>query len=182
MQAAGGFEVTPWQTTALSTQPASMTTFKLSLASAYGLEPGGRTRLTFHLHPGTIDLLVSPSRLCLANDSFGHRPCAEGQNPKDGCTSPNHRIETSPIYTVGGDLSVLWMAAGESDLRADLSPVLTEVLRARSRLQGDPEAWTAMQKRLEPGGLMNAGYRLCPPGEKNSHNSFRTCYCRGPAD
>ncbi len=152
-----------------------------SWTSAYEFEPGGRTRLTFHLHPGTIDFLESPSRLCLANDTFGHRPCAEGQDPKDGCTSPNRRIEADPLYTAGGDLSALWMAAGGSDLAADLSPVLTEVLRARSRLQGDPEAWTAMQKRLEPAGLMSAGYRLCPPGQ-TSHTAFRTCYCRGPTD
>jgi hypothetical protein len=149
--------------------------------SAYDFEAGGRTRLVYNLHPGTIDYLEGPSRLCLASDSFGHRPCAEGQDPKEGCTNPNRRIETDPLYGDGADLSALWMAAGGSDLTADLSPLLTEVLRAQSTLQGDPAAWTAMQKRLEPAGLSDAGYSLCPPGE-TSHTAFRTCYCRDAAD
>ena len=62
-------------------------------------------------------------------------------------------------------------------MTADLGPILTEILRAHSRLQGDPDAWTALQKRLEPAGLRDAGYRLCPPGEE-SHTAFRTCFCR----
>ena len=60
---------------------------------------------------------------------------------------------------------------------ADFSPQLTETLRRWSRLQGAPERWTAMQKRLEPEGLGRAGYDLCPPGPK-SHTAYRICYCR----
>jgi hypothetical protein len=59
----------------------------------------------------------------------------------------------------------------------DLSPQLTETLRRESGLQGAPERWSRMQKRLEPAGLGRAGYQLCPPGPK-SHTAFRLCYCR----
>lgn len=149
--------------------------------SAYQFAPGGRTRLTFHLLPGTIDYLEGPAQLCLSSRSYGIRVCATGEDPKDGCASPNRRRATQPIYALGGDLSALWIAAGAADMVADLGPVLTATLRAESRLQGDPEGWTAMQKRLEPTGLAQAGYRLCPPGE-DSHTAFRTCYCRDAGD
>ena len=131
--------------------------------SAFRFAPGRRTALTFHL---------------LSSQSFGHRVCRAGEDPSTGCASPNWRRVTEPIYAAGEDLTALWMAAGAADMVVDLGPVLTASLRAESRLQGDPEAWTAMQKRLEPAGLAAAGYGLCPPGE-DSHTDFRTCYCRG---
>jgi hypothetical protein len=149
--------------------------------SAYRFAPGGRTRLTFHLLPGTIDYLESPERLCLSSQSFGLRVCAAGEDPKVGCASPNWRRVTDPVYAMGSDVTALWIAAGAADMVADLGPLLTARLRAESSLQGDPEGWTAMQKRLEPAGLAAAGYRLCPPGE-DSHTAFHTCYCRNPAD
>ncbi len=149
--------------------------------SAYRLAPGGRTRLTFHLLPGTIDYLESPERLCLSSQSFGLRVCEAGEDPKVGCASPNWRQVTDPVYATGSDVTALWIAVGAADMVADLGPLLTARLRAGSRLQGDPEGWTAMQKRLEPAGLAAAGYRLCPPGE-DSHTAFRTCYCRDAAD
>ncbi len=145
--------------------------------SAFRFAPGPRTRLVFHLHPGAIDYLESPDRLCLSAQSFGVPVCAEGEDPEQGCARPNRRRVTDPIYAVGGDLTALWMAAGPADMVVDLGPVLTATVRARSRLQGDPEAWTAMQRRLEPAGLEAAGYRLCPAGE-GSHSAFRTCFCR----
>ena len=67
-----------------------------------------------------------------------------------------------------------------ADMVVDLGPVLTATLRGQSQLQGDPEAWTALQRRLEPAGLEAAGYSLCPAGE-GSHTAFRTCYCRHDA-
>ncbi len=70
----------------------------------------------------------------------------------------------------------LWIAIGPNDLVVDLGPVLVPTLHAQSRLQGDPGAWTAMQRRLEPAGLAAAGFQLCPPGE-DSHDKYRTCYC-----
>ncbi len=149
--------------------------------SAYRFAPGGRTRLTFHLLPGTIDYLESPERLCLSSQSFGLRLCEAGEDPKVGCASPNWRQVTDPVYAAGSDVTALWIAVGAADMVADLGPLLTATLRAGSRLQGDPEGWTAMQKRLEPAGLAAAGYRLCPPGE-DSHTAFRTCYCRDAAD
>ena len=145
--------------------------------SGFDFAPGARTRLTFHLHPGTLDYLESPERLCLSSRSFGLRVCETGEDPKQGCASPNWRPVTDPIYAVGNDLTALWMAAGAADMVVDLGPVLTATLRAQSRLQGDPEGWTAMQRRLEPAGLTAAGYELCPAGE-GSHTAFRTCYCR----
>jgi len=145
--------------------------------SAFRFAPGARTRLIFRLHPGTIDYLESPDRLCLSGRSFGLRVCAAGEDPNQGCASPNWRSVTDPIYAVGDDLTALWMAAGTADMVVDLGPVLTTTLRAQSRLQGDPKSWTAMQRRLEPDGLAAAGYQLCPAGE-GSHTAFRTCYCR----
>lgn len=149
--------------------------------SAFRFAPGPQTRLTFHLLPGAVDFLVSSDRLCLSSQSFGHRICQPGEDPKAGCASPNWRRVTDPTYAVGDDLSALWMAVGAADMVVDLGPVLTATLRAESDLQGDPEGWTAMQRRLEPAGLAAAGYRLCPPGE-DSHTAFRTCYCRAAGD
>ena len=82
-----------------------------------------------------------------------------------------------PRYHTGGDLTALWIAAGSGDMIADFGPVLTATLRAESRLQADTAAWTAIQKRLEPERLRQAGYRLCPPGD-TSHTDFRVCFCR----
>ena len=149
--------------------------------SAYHFAPGGRTRLTFHLLPGTIDYLEGPNRLCLSSQSYGIRVCETGEDPKVGCASPNWHHVVDPIYAEGSDVSALWVAAGPADMVADLSPLLTSTLRAKSRLQGDPKGWTAMQKRVEPAGLAAAGYRLCPPGQ-GSHTAFRTCFCRAAAD
>jgi len=145
--------------------------------SAFRFEPGARTRLLFHLHPGAVDYLESPEFLCLTTQSFGLRVCAAGEDPEQGCARPNRRRVTDPIYVLGDDLTALWMAAGAADMVVDLGPVLTETLRAQSRLQGDAEAWTAIQRRLEPAGLAAAGYELCPAGE-GTHTAFRTCFCR----
>ncbi len=145
--------------------------------SGFDFAPGTRTRLTYHLHPGTIYYLESPERLCLYSRSYGNRVCQSWEDPGFGCTSPSRPPVTDPIYAEGGDLTALWLATGANDMVVDLDPVLTATLRAQSRLQGDPKAWTAMQRRLEPAGLAAAGYRLCPPGE-DSHDKFRTCYCR----
>lgn len=139
--------------------------------------PGGRTRLTYHLHPGAVDFLSGPELVCLSTRTHGSRVCLTGEDPKQGCTPTNWLPVENPIYAQGPDMTALWMAAGESDMVADLGLVLTGTLRRQSRLQGDPEGWIAMQKRLEPDGLRAAGYRICAPGP-DSHTSFRTCYCR----
>lgn len=152
--------------------------------SALDFDADGRTAITYHLHPGIVDYLVDPARLCLSNLSPGIPRCEKGQDPKErGCRSRNRIDPPAPQYTEGRALTALWMAAGSGDMAADFGPVLTETLRAKSNLQGDPELWTAIQKRLEPDGLRKAGYRLCPPGD-NSHTAFRTCFCRdsGPSD
>ena len=149
--------------------------------SAFRFAPGPRTRLVFHLHPGAIDYLEGPAFICLSARSFGIRACQEDEDPEQGCARRGQVRVTDPIYAEGRDLTALWMAAGAADMVVDLGPVLTATLRAQSRLQGDPETWTAIQKRLEPAGLEAAGYRLCPPGE-GSHSAFRTCFCRTAED
>jgi hypothetical protein len=142
-----------------------------------GFESGGRSRLTYHLYPGTLELLENEARLCLTSRAPGIPWCEAGQTPKDGCALRERTRAAQPIYHDGADLTALWGVAGSADMVADLSPLLTDVLRAQASLQNHPAAWTAMQKQMEPQSLARAGYKLCDPGP-NSHNAFRTCYCR----
>ncbi len=81
------------------------------------------------------------------------------------------------MYQSGRSLSALWFVAGASNMLADLSETLTETLRAESGLQGDPDVWRDMQKRLEPDLLRAAGYQQCQWGKK-THVTWQTCYCR----
>jgi hypothetical protein len=141
------------------------------------LDPGRRTRLTYHLYPGTFTYLESEARLCLAMRSAGVARCAAGQRAADGCLPADWGPVVEPVYHDGGELTALWLIAGGFDMVADLSPLLTEVLRRESALQNDPRAWSAIHKRLEPDGLMAAGYRLCPRG-RDSHSTTRICFCR----
>jgi hypothetical protein len=140
-------------------------------------EAGEVTKLRYHLHPGTVDLLESRGRLCLMSRSAGVPRCALGVESGTGCLRAGWPQITTPVYSVGGDLTALWLAAGGNDMFADFSEPLTETLRRNSTLQSDPEAWRAMQQRLEPEGLMRAGYRICPP-DANTHTASRVCYCR----
>jgi hypothetical protein len=122
-----------------------------------------------------VDMLKSPEELCLTNRTPGLPVCPPGVSEEQGCVrrSPTEM----PIHSRGKDVEALWMVAGSSDMIADLGPVVTKALREESSLQGDPAAWEAMQKRLEPAGLVAAGYRICEPGA-DRHNAFRVCYCR----
>jgi hypothetical protein len=141
-------------------------------------EPGGLTRLTYHLYPGTLETLMSQDKFCLSSTSFGLPACAEAQAPETGCAPKGRRqVVTDPIFHNGSDLQALWLVTGANDMVADVSPLLSAQLRAKSRLQGDPKTWTGIMKRLEPASLERAGYRLCPPGP-DTHNASRTCYCR----
>ena len=141
------------------------------------LGPEDHSRVAFELYPGIIYRLDGPSRLCLSDLAPGLPTCATGQEPQSGCRRRGSRIELEPVYHDGADLSALWYFFGGSDLIADLGAKLTATLRQQSRLQGAPEAWTAMQRRLEPAGLARAGYVLCPSGP-DSHTGFSVCYCR----
>jgi len=145
--------------------------------SSISLRSGTTTELTFNLLPGTIDFMPSTGRIYLAGHTAGIPLCAPDQKPETGCASRNRVRVTEPMYAKGGDLTASWLIAGPDVI--DVSPQLTQVLRAGSSLQNHPEAWTAMQKQLEPDGLAKAGYSLCPPGE-DSHTAFRVCYCRTP--
>ncbi len=140
-----------------------------------GFENGRETRLAYHLYPGIVESIESRSHICLSRDARSLPLCATGQAPETGCAK--RRRDTEPIYHMGDDLSALWGVAGPSDAVADLSGLLTSVLRQRSALQRHPDTWQAIQSRLEPAGLAMAGYALCDPGPK-SHNSWRVCYCR----
>ena len=141
-------------------------------------EPGERTRLTYHLFPGTLETLVSEDKICLASESFGLPACAEAQAPETGCApAARRRTVTNPILHDGAELHALWLVAGAYDMVADISPLLNDQLRNKSQLQGNPDIWAGIMRRLEPASLTRAGYRLCPPG-RESHTAFRTCYCR----
>jgi hypothetical protein len=147
------------------------------ISSSAPLKSGDVTGLTYHLLPGIVDYLPNPERICLGTQSHGVPACAADQKPESGCASPNYSPVTNPIYALGGDLSVLWVAAGAYDMAADLSGHLTAALRSSSALQSDPAQWTLMQKRLEPEGLTKAGYGICAPGD-DTHTFSRICYCR----
>jgi hypothetical protein len=140
-------------------------------------DPGQVTRLTYHLYPGTLAYLESAARFCLAARSAGMPRCSAGQSTADGCVPTGRGARVEPVYHDGGDLTALWFVAGGFDMVADLSPVLTELLRRDSALQNDPRAWSAIHRRLEPDGLLAAGYRRCPSGS-DSHDSSRVCFCR----
>jgi len=141
------------------------------------LDPSGRTHLTYHLHPGTIETLHSVDQICLTNPSFGLPTCGPTQDAGDGCVGKNTRKVTDVTYHIGQDLSALWTADGDGFRNADLGALISQTLQRRSSLQGKPEAWTALQRRLEPASLEAAGYRLCPRGPK-SHSIGKACYCR----
>lgn len=140
-------------------------------------EAGGITKLRYHLHPGTVALLENRDRLCLASRSAGVPRCAPGVKPETGCLKAGWPRITEPVYTVGRDLTALWLAAGGNGMFADFSAQLTETLRKSSALQNDPDAWRAMQQRFEPASLKRAGYSVCPPAP-NAHTASRVCYCR----
>jgi hypothetical protein len=140
-------------------------------------DPGRLTHLTYHLYPGTLGYLENEARFCLGIRSAGIARCTAGQSAADGCVPAAWGPVTPPIYHEGGALTALWLVAGGFDMVADLSPALTTVLRRESALQNDPQAWSAIHKRLEPDNLIAAGYRLCPRG-RESHNGSRVCFCR----
>ncbi len=137
----------------------------------------GTTTLDFDLYPGVIDLLNAPTWICLGAATPSLPRCAEDQKPQEGCLRKGYRRPAAPVANSGTKLSALWPAVGPNGLRIDLSRQLTATLRSASTLQGDPDAWQVMQRRMTPEGLTKAGYGLCPPG-RHSHNGFRVCYCR----
>ncbi len=141
------------------------------------LDSSGRTHLVYRLHPGTVDQLPSRDKICLVKPSFGLPNCAPDQGVEAGCVGKNTRKVTEVTYNIGTDLNALWVASGGTFRNADLGVLITQALQAHSSLQGDPAAWTAIQRRFEPAGLAAAGYRLCPPG-KDSHGIRKVCYCR----
>jgi hypothetical protein len=146
-------------------------------AEVSAFAPEGRSRVSFELLPGVINMMEGPGRFCLATSVPELPVCAAGQDTASGCVRPDRHRPRPPVYHRGGGLSAVWLFAGRNDSLADLSPQLTETLRRLSQMQGNAAAWTAMQQRLEPAGLARAGYGLCPPGP-DSHTAYTVCYCR----
>lgn len=140
-------------------------------------DASGRTHLIYRLHPGTVDLLESHAKICLATPSFGLPTCAPDQDATDGCVGKYTRKVTDVTYNIGTELNALWTASGRYFRNADLGQLLAHTLQEHSSLDGDSAAWTALQMQFEPAELEAAGYRLCPIGE-DSHRIGRVCYCR----
>ncbi len=136
-------------------------------------DPSGKTSLTYFLLPGVVDYLPAENRICLNARLEGLPVCGPGEKPEQGCASPNVTRLKDPVYAMGENLTVLWTAWPAMNI----SPALTRALREHSAFQGNADGWTAMQKRLEPSGLVAAGYDLCDAG-KDSHTSSRLCFCR----
>lgn len=141
------------------------------------LDTSGRTHLTYRLHPGTVSLLESEAKMCLANPSFGLPNCGPGQDATDGCVGENIRKVTDITYNIDTELNAQWTASGSSFNNADIGHLIAQMLQDKSALQGDRETWTAIQKQFEPAGLEAAGFRLCPNGDL-SHSIGKVCYCR----
>ena len=139
--------------------------------------PGEKSRFVYYLFPGHLDFLESEDKVCLSSRTPGLPSCSPDQGADQGCVRPGSG-GGSPVYHRGEELTALWAGFGSHDMVIDLGPALTAVLRRESRLQGDPALWSAIQRRLEPPGLEQAGYRICPPGD-DIHSASRICYCRG---
>ena len=141
------------------------------------LDASGRTRLVYHLHAGTVAQLASRDNICLVSPSVGLPTCADNEDASDGCVGDFTRKVTDVTYNIGTDVTALWTASGGSYRNADLSALLTDVLRRESSLQGDVAAWRALHRQFEPAQLATRGYQKCPPGPA-SHGIGRVCYCR----
>lgn len=86
-------------------------------------------------------------------------------------------ISEAPTSSVDrGPLSALWFLAGSGGLTVDLSEKLTRALRQRSSLVRDSAEWSRVIGRLQPGGLITAGYVKCAAGK--AMFSGEVCYCR----
>lgn len=141
------------------------------------LSSEGHDQLVYRLFPGHVEYMPNDRQLCLAAETPGLPICLEGEKPENGCVRPDRQRIKAPVYHDGKDLTALWAAFGRHDLTADLSGLLTSVLRDQSLLQRNPETWISIQQHLEPEGLERAGFALCPPGD-DTHTAFRVCYCR----
>jgi hypothetical protein len=142
--------------------------------------PGSESRSVYHLFPGHLDYLVSEDKVCLTSRTPGLPICGPEQSTEQGCVKPERQSDRPAIDHRGENLSALWAAFGSNDMIIDLGAKLTRALRQESRLQGDPDLWSAMQERLEPPGLTRAGYGICPPGD-DTHSASRVCFCRDAA-
>jgi hypothetical protein len=114
----------------------------------------GRARVSFDLLPSALARREG-NALCLLSRASG---------PTGG------RTAAPP----GGDLGAAWFFAAGGGVIVDLSGPLTEALRKGSRLQGRPEEWSRLLKRMEPDRLEAAGLRRCAPPRAGYGE---VCYC-----
>jgi hypothetical protein len=113
----------------------------------------GRTTIAYELFPGWLQRREGPA-VCLVDPRL--RPGRRAPAPS------------------GSDLGAAWFFVAEGGPYVDLSGTLTDALRRGSRLQGEPDAWSAMMRRVEPGALERVGYTRCTPARAGQ---FEACYC-----
>jgi len=120
------------------------------------------------------DVLVRPGRVKVVYDLFpslldrrdGDAVCLSATVTQPGFAG----LSSSP----GPHLGAVWFFAAEGGIYVDLSGPLTDALRRLSALEGRPEPWRALMRRLEPEALRAAGYRACEPPPPRSGAG---CYC-----
>jgi len=128
--------------------------FELPAPEADAFARSGRATLAYELFPGALQRRDG-SAVCLIDPRL----------------YPGKRAPAPPG---GSDLGAAWFFVAEGGTYVDLSAPLTEALRRGSRLQGDPQAWGALMRRLEPRALEGAGYTPCAPSRPGQ---FESCYC-----
>ncbi len=110
------------------------------------------SRLVYDLYPSTIHSRENPRHVCFW---------------KDG--------PQAPIYADGPHLSAAWYFITRGGASVDLSPQLSERIRASGLLSGQTQdQWTQFLRRVEPPGLVQAGYMPCP----DSQGAGERCFCR----
>jgi hypothetical protein len=112
------------------------------------------TRLVYELYPSAMNQMENPQRVCLWKDF------AEA------------KLDSNAAY-----LAASWYFITKGGASVDLSRQLSERIRTSDLFRSmTEEEWTAMLRRLEPAGLIRAGYNQCP--ESNQQSISQSCFCR----
>jgi hypothetical protein len=104
------------------------------------------SEIEYELYPSTIHRLDNPRHVCFWKDF-----------PK-------------PSYAQGPNYAASWYLITRGGAIVDLSRQLTASIRAA----GAPDLadWTSMMRRVEPAGLLQAGFTACADASGDA------CYCR----